>query len=672
MRQSRLESYLDVPPHATREPPQPDLGLLELPPAVRRRIYKHAGLAGNTIDLNFSNLLIYPYQQYPDSAFAVRSRCAHNVDFPIVQRRDDTAPLGAGEYWEVEEEGDAHQGEAEGLRLEPCDICSDGRGLLFVCKKISEEVVPFVYSNSTFTVRQRAPHGLRRLNLVGKQGLAALSSLTMKLDAGDGQLRVDTEYSEEWPPQPLDLNNSLRVTMKEYEAVIEHLSNQIRPRSLSLHLIFRVSSFDTIHKVLHPLYQLSPLKECGIWTFVGLEIPGWLEPPNPRLRYLKLSQLPLPSSLHSPSTSLRETELVVHKAIHRLISYSPVLGSGFRYLDLPTELRLQILGYTDLVSAKDIQWRPQTSSPPRYPVKELCSCPRNVHPEVLDYSRDCFCLLEPQRTPIVEQIDTREPCGCCTLCRPADASRMCFCSSRGRIFSTTCVCSSPRHALFSVSREVREDAIATYYSRNRFFVTPFRSPRMQSVKSGEANYHWPPRGFERMRSIELSLYLSSLTRNALQHIRWLEWMLPTSKPGYLLPSTPAWFDYLDTLDMMRQSMNITNLTFVLNMAAQGRMTGWFYDVGYETVSPTAWDWYRQIALALQRLGPLRDCFIYLGRNGADSGSNERITREESLERAIMGKHYESRKRGKPEERITAIVRDIWEDPHHYGQPGPVV
>jgi hypothetical protein len=260
--------------------------------------------------------------------------------------------------------------------------------------------------------------------------------------------------------------------------------------------------------------------------------------------------------------------------------------------------------------------------------------------------------------PMIPSDNESGPIVCCEQCVPTTATRACFCSRKGRIFSTTCICHSPRHALFSVSQQVREDSIAIYYSRNRFLVTPFGCPTMNSVKT--SRYHnFPPLSHDKMRHVELSLYISALTRNAVQNIRWLEWLLPAARQKYLLPGTRTWIDYLDTLDMMRHAMRIEALTFVLNMAAGGYSQwreDWDGNPYREVVPVTDWQWYEQIALALGRLGPLKDCFIYLGRNGPESRVNERIRRERSLERAIMGEHYDSTSRGKPEERITAISK----------------
>lgn len=250
-------------------------------------------------------------------------------------------------------------------------------------------------------------------------------------------------------------------------------------------------------------------------------------------------------------------------------------------------------------------------------------------------------------------------------------TQKCFCAPKGRVYSTTCQCLRARHPLFSVSREVREDAIATYYSYNRFIITSYRSPTLRSYKE---HGHWPPwPSIATIRQVELSLYLSSITCNALQYIRWLEWILPISTCGYLQPKSPAWFDFLDTLDMMAHSMNVLNLTFVLNMAAAGTIVDSQDD--FMPIEANCYHYFGRIALTIRRLGKLKDCFIYLGRYDDSARYNihrrrqinwEREHRERTLEKAIMGPQYDSRTRRKPEERITRLAQQY---NHHlpYGQ-----
>jgi hypothetical protein len=54
--------------------------------------------------------------------------------------------------------------------------------------------------------------------------------------------------------------------------------------------------------------------------------------------------LAIPDSVDLPAAPIHETELTLESTIRKLTSTPIVEDPGFRYIDLPTELRLQILG----------------------------------------------------------------------------------------------------------------------------------------------------------------------------------------------------------------------------------------------------------------------------------------------------------------------------------------
>lgn len=108
--------------------------------------------------------------------------------------------------------------------------------------------------------------------------------------------------------------------------------------------------------------------------------------------------------------------------------------------------------------------------------------------------------------------------------------------------------------------------------------------------------------------------------------------------------------------------NIPNLTFVLNMSSGG-YRNWYDGYGFWRPVPlTAWAWYERVALALRRLGPLKDCFIHLSYSAPDV--SERRRRERTLEKAIMGPQYDSTKKGKPRETMTALAGKFCSERHN--------
>jgi hypothetical protein len=258
-----------------------------------------------------------------------------------------------------------------------------------------------------------------------------------------------------------------------------------------------------------------------------------------------------------------------------------------------------------------------------------------------------ICSCHIHSTPSTNSIEFNN---CCRSCCPEDQSGICYCSNRGAVWSSSCKCHVPRHTLFWVSSQVRQDAIAVYYACNQILVTPYNTPMIRFISP--ENCDWPVRRNRSESRIELSLYLSCIAPNALQHIRRLEWFLPISKQNCLRPRTRAWSDYLDTILLMEHAMNLPALTFTINMAAS-ELFGERYRV--MSLSNANWRWYEAVVLPVRRLGEagLRDFFVYLRRRGIEYGRREH--HEKDLERAVMGKGYDSANRGKPAERMYTLI-----------------
>lgn len=343
-----------------------------------------------------------------------------------------------------------------------------------------------------------------------------------------------------------------------------------------------------------------------------------------------------------PRPTYIDTEIsqLVRKVVRKLtVVQDP---APFRYLDLPPELRFAILEYI-LVSAHVVQWRPRNwveRSPP-------CQVCRD-HGRIITDEGDSLCLPDDcLQAKLVPNIETKR---CCKRCAEEDYSGICYCSTHGQICSSSCRCQPPRHPLFSVSSQVRQDAIAVFYARNQVAVTYCGSPlfRVSSPKSIYWNDRTLVDGIPYLPRTDLSLYLSAIARNALQHIRWLEWILPSMPHDYLLPRTPAWFDHLDTLLLMENAMNMPALTFTINLAAQ---TESWQNYWIERV----WRRFEMVILPVRQLSEagLKDFFVHLPRcKYIEEG--RRVHHEQDLERAVMGKDYNSAVRGKPVERMYRI------------------
>jgi hypothetical protein len=97
-------------------------------------------------------------------------------------------------------------------------------------------------------------------------------------------------------------------------------------------------------------------------------------------------------------------------------------------------------------------------------------------------------------------------------------------------------------------------------------------------------------------------------------------------------------------------MTLSALTFTMNLSAMQQRRHAYY-TGYSPLEKSSWRWYEMIILPMRQLGEagLKDFFVYLSWAGIERGM--RIHHEKDLERAVMGKDYDSVRRGKPTERM---------------------
>jgi hypothetical protein len=142
---------------------------------VRHLIYSYAGLDNLFVDLNYTNLKVYPKGTYPDTLFCrkldAESDCVHRL-----KKLDFSGP---DEMWELV------RGPENGAKCGK-DVWGreygDFQHLLLVSRQIGGEVEAFVYSSAVFRVCMGQPLGLARLWRMSSSALSVLSSLTVRLD----------------------------------------------------------------------------------------------------------------------------------------------------------------------------------------------------------------------------------------------------------------------------------------------------------------------------------------------------------------------------------------------------------------------------------------------------------------------------------------------------------
>ncbi|KAF1824813.1 uncharacterized protein K489DRAFT_142132 [Dissoconium aciculare CBS 342.82] len=181
-------------------------------------------------------------------------------------------------------------------------------------------------------------------------------------------------------------------------------------------------------------------------------------------------------------------------------------NNSITFVDLPAEIRLLILGYTDLVAPEnEIEW----SSYRGWYIRrgsggnnEAFCCLVHLHPIAEDKSD----TSDDAHLPAYKKDNyTRQ------YCREKLGGRGCFCKSRHTVYSSysESSCWAPPTPLFLVNSIVRRDALKVFFSRNRIVVWPSES----------LDHAWERR---HSRS-HISSFLSEVVpKDALRHLRYLE------------------------------------------------------------------------------------------------------------------------------------------------------
>jgi hypothetical protein len=638
------------------------LTFYDLPLKARNLVYKYLELTGYTVDLNYTEFCIYPQNEYPDDS---RADIAEGLEEgSTITRCEDYRTLE--EYWEWSCDELYSYRSSYNHKYDGCEkgnFTAETVRDEYGSKAEAPEIFKTIYKSNHFRICRGSPGGFAPFFQLPTDALCELGTLTVRLD-GEPQetIKLDGDWARLKRLAPLKLySRHGKTAMKEWERLIQRLTECVRPSHLTLYLIVNVPDIKTAEAVLKPLGQLPTLKNCGIWLS-SKSIPQFN-----RLIRTTIGRLTTPSLDHRNMPTR-------------------TLDQPFRYLDLPQELRCRILEYSDLISGADLEWKPSISSlgnirDPR------CSCEKYFgHRFDHTHIEDC-------KTEYLEPSDVGEfftdwdiasiSAEHCFLCEHDSLIKICkktqagfcecifHCTHSADSSSTVPTSRKGVPSLFLVSHQVREDAIPVFFRRNRFIISP---PGIVPIRFFA---RWPERlhldrAVLTMQRVELSLFLVSLPRGALHHIRYLEWVLPQFA-NYRTAPKSAYLDYLDTIDMMTQAMNLPLLTLVLNLRVVDRDTHWedsFWPRRYDRDGKM----YETILNPLCRLKGLKDCFVYLRRIPKKGAYRSNYTGkhgwvfdndEMRYEKAVMGPKYDSAKRGKPwmerfEQKMVAWDWTRWE------------
>ena len=204
-------------------------------------------------------------------------------------------------------------------------------------------------------------------------------------------------------------------------------------------------------------------------------------------------------------------------------------AASFRFMELPVELRLHVLSFTDVVAPRqEVEWNPFTGG------FYIRYNDRYYHPEH-DYTM--------KDAPHMPCWDRTYPYGC-------------FCRAQHSAYSSEypCLCWTRPQALFLVSRTFCTDALRVFYSENRFVVNANGSPWHDA---------------DAVDCLPASIFLTSaVPESCLKYLRNLDFVFPSLGKinSYCTPQTPAWENWVRTLDYVKDKLHLSNINLRVTFA----------------------------------------------------------------------------------------------------------
>ncbi|KAJ0413160.1 hypothetical protein BJY00DRAFT_320068 [Aspergillus carlsbadensis] len=219
----------------------------------------------------------------------------------------------------------------------------------------------------------------------------------------------------------------------------------------------------------------------------------------------------------------------------------------------------------------------------------------------------------------------------------------CYCPSTHTAFSTVypCCAASIPHALFLVSKAVRELALFVYYARNTIEIW-YKYP---------AGHQLPAVPVPTSREPRASGFLPQVPAHSLKHLRHIHWVFPPSrKHGSFHPGSAEMDDWTNALDALFCAVQPCAIVIEISFDRPG-----WADLG--SVDPSRihgeWALYGRIVEPVARWrGLLKDFFVHSHCDTWSDDSDPGPGRERLLEQTVMGAGYESLSRGK-------VDRDIF-------------
>lgn len=413
-------------------------------------------------------------------------------------------------------------------------------GLLLSCRAVYTEASVLLYRTNRFIIRYCDIGSLEPLRNLTPLALSNLTHLKVILNEAschsevswnrDAVRKIDNDHHltslgvDGIEPNPrLGLpghgkvisasEEAVKQLLADWESMVDHLSSRISPGVLDLSVVCDVlyEDIDTAKRVVAPLARLPLLKDC----------------------HLRLSNLRTPELSSLAQDAARKACGLSYPQVSEPGSYSHVTSSapllGSRLMELPPELRLYVLEYTDLVTPwKEVTWRRQG--------------------RVFLASRARCAKLKPGG----EEREVHHGCQFvdCWHAYP-EPSIGCFCRVKHSAFSSHCKCWESPLPLLLVCRALYKEAQSVLFSQNRYVIHDYdcRCPKEAPSRC--------------IGSSAASVFLDeAVPKDCLGHLRFLEFVYPP----YNHDAWPLAEDWKETIDRVKGDLNLPALTVRLVMA----------------------------------------------------------------------------------------------------------
>jgi hypothetical protein len=265
MPQHRLQHYFAPMKKASSPPSGRDF--LDLPRSVRKLVYEHVGLGCHFVDLNYSNLKVFPQGAYPETQDCRKL----NTNGKYKLKRLDVS--GLDDVWEIDDHEVRIEEYGKPLWGNAWGACQSS---ILVCKKIHEEVEVLIYARAVFRVCLGQPLGFARLWRMSGNALSHLGSLTIRLGVPKAVVENDGWSDAPAPTYYIGVSYERgKRLMKDWSSTLERLARSIKPGQLRLYLVFCAMALEDVKVVIDGMTQLPRLKDCGICVELHDETCWW-------------------------------------------------------------------------------------------------------------------------------------------------------------------------------------------------------------------------------------------------------------------------------------------------------------------------------------------------------------------------------------------------------------